>query len=158
MSASPRIPEREVRSPKEAQDLRPACSEATVRRHGPFPRSLSEPLIAKRLAKSFGALAAGQALNVIGQILLVPLFLSHWSTTPMASGWLSPVVAYLNATDWDGRSRRQQDACGSTQEMTSAHIVLSKTHAIAFYVILAAVITAILGLVCALCPSHPGWD
>jgi O-antigen/teichoic acid export membrane protein len=54
----------------------------------------------RRLLKSFTALFAGQLLNVVGTLVSVPLFLSHWS--PEVYGeWtaLSAVVIYLGFAD-----------------------------------------------------------
>jgi O-antigen/teichoic acid export membrane protein len=107
----------------------------------------------KRLAKSFGALAAGQTLTAIGQILLVPVFLSHWSTGTFGE-WmaLSAVVAYLNATDlgMNAAAGNKMLAVYAKNDLGTYRVV--QNSAIAFYVILAAVGTGILGLVCALCP------
>src|ERR1035437_1997597 len=54
----------------------------------------------KRLLRSISAIFAGQFLNIVGNLLLVPLFLSRWSTG-MYGEWmaLSAVVAYLGVTD-----------------------------------------------------------
>lgn len=54
----------------------------------------------KRLLRSISAIFAGQFLNIVGNLLLVPLFLSHWSTS-MYGEWmaLSVVVAYFGVTD-----------------------------------------------------------
>jgi len=54
----------------------------------------------KRLLRSIFALLTGQFLNVIGNLLLVPLFLSRWSSG-VYGDWmaLSAVVAYFGVTD-----------------------------------------------------------
>ena len=54
----------------------------------------------KRLLSSISAILAGQFLNVAGNLLLVPLFLSRWSTGVYGE-WiaLSALVGYFGVTD-----------------------------------------------------------
>ena len=56
--------------------------------------------VLKRLLRSLSAIFAGQFLNIVGNLLLVPLFLSRWSTGVYGE-WmaLSAVIAYLGVTD-----------------------------------------------------------
>jgi hypothetical protein len=42
--------------------------------------------VLKRLLRSISAILAGQFLNIVGNLRLVPLFLSRWST----GRWLIP--------------------------------------------------------------------
>ena len=107
----------------------------------------------KRLAKTFGALASGQALNAIGQIVLVPVFLSHWSTTTYGE-WmaLSAVVTYLNVTDLGMNAAAGNKMLAAYAKNDLGRYRVIQNSAIAFYVIFAAVLTGIVGLVSALCP------
>jgi hypothetical protein len=54
----------------------------------------------KRLLSSISAIFAGQLLNIVGNLLLVPLFLSRWSTGTYGE-WmaLSALVGYFGVTD-----------------------------------------------------------
>src|ERR1017187_6562914 len=56
--------------------------------------------VLKRLFRSLSALFAGQFLNIVGNLLLVPLFLSRWSSGVYGE-WMAlyAVIAYFGVTD-----------------------------------------------------------
>jgi hypothetical protein len=66
----------------------------------PLSYTLGDCLLLKRLLKSIFAILSGQFLNVVGNLLLLPLFLSRWSTGVYGE-WmaLSAVVAHFGVTD-----------------------------------------------------------
>ncbi len=111
----------------------------------------------KRLLKSISAILAGQCLNIIGNLLLVPLFLSRWSSG-MYGEWiaLSAVVAYLGVTDlgMNAASVNAMTAAYTREDLVRYHYVQGS--AIAFYVLTACSLTLFLGLVIAFFPI-PLW-
>jgi O-antigen/teichoic acid export membrane protein len=111
----------------------------------------------KRLLRSISAILAGQLLNVVGNLLLVPLFLSLWSTGVYGE-WmaLSAVVAYFGVTDLGMNS-----AAGNVMTAAYARGDLGRYRhvqgsAIAFYVGMALSVSLLAGLMVALLPI-PAW-
>lgn len=111
----------------------------------------------KRLLRSIFALLTGQFLNVIGNLLLVPLFLSRWSSG-VYGDWmaLSAVVAYFGVTDLGVNS-----AAGNTMMAAYARGDLAvyrciQTSAMAFYVGMALTLSVLAGVLSILFPI-PAW-
>jgi O-antigen/teichoic acid export membrane protein len=113
--------------------------------------------VLKRLLKSISAYVAGQVLNIVGNFVLVPLFLSRWSAGTYGE-WmaLSAVVAYFGVTDLGMNS-----AAGNA--MTAAYArgdIVRYRHlqasAMAFYVGTALSASLLAGLLVALLPV-PAW-
>jgi len=109
--------------------------------------------VLKRVAKGLGAVVSGQAVSILGNLLLVPLFLSHWSTTVYGE-WmaLSAVIAYLNATDlgMNAAAGNKMLAAYACKDWAAYRTVQGS--AIAFYLALAVIFTIAIGLVCGLLP------
>jgi O-antigen/teichoic acid export membrane protein len=111
----------------------------------------------KSVVHNVGALSAGQLSNVIGNLLLVPLLLSRWST-PVYGEWtaLSALVAYLGTLDLGMNSAAANALLAShTQRDASRYAALQATAA-AFYISVACVITLLAGALCLLLPL-PKW-
>jgi|ERR1039458_2152311 O-antigen/teichoic acid export membrane protein len=111
----------------------------------------------KRLLRSISAIFAGQFLNIVGNLLLVPLFLSRWSTS-MYGEWmaLSAVVAYFGVTDLGMN-------LAATNAMTAAYARSDlgryrylQGSAMAFYVGMAFSISFLFGFLTAVLPI-PAW-
>ena len=107
----------------------------------------------KGLLRSISAIFAGQFLNIVGNLLLVPLFLSRWSSG-MYGEWmaLSAVVAYLCVTDL-GMNLAAANA------MTATHVrgdlgryQYLQGSAMAFYVGMALSLSLLFGLLTAILP------
>ena len=99
-------------------------------------------MLLKRVFRGVAAVAAGQALNILFTIILVPLYLAHWSAA-LYGEWmaLSSVVAYLGLMDFGMNS-----AAGNA--MTAAHARKEwaryreiQASAMVFYFFLALIIT-----------------
>jgi O-antigen/teichoic acid export membrane protein len=107
----------------------------------------------KRILKGFGAVLSGQVLSTFGNLLLVPLFLSHWSTTVYGE-WmaLSAVIAYLNAADLGMNAAAGNKLLAAYSSRDWAAYRGIQGAAIAFYIALAAATTFICGVVCAVLP------
>src|ERR1035437_7702324 len=107
----------------------------------------------KRLIKSISAIFAGQFLNIVGNLLLVPLFLSRWSTG-MYGEWLAlfALVGYLGVTDLGMNS-------AAANAMTAAYArggLKRYRHlqgsAMVFYVGMALSLSLVFGLLMAILP------
>jgi len=107
----------------------------------------------KRVFTSMGAILSGQALTFLGNLLLVPLFLSHWSTTTYGE-WmaLSAVIAYLNAADLgvNAAAGNKMVAAYARGDLRTFQSVQGS--AIAFYVVLAGAVTVLCGVACLTLP------
>ena len=111
----------------------------------------------KRLLKSISAIFAGQMVNVLGTLLLVPLFLSRWSTG-IYGEWmaLSAVVAYFGVTDLGmnsaaGNALTAAHACGDLGRYRYL-----QGSAMAFYVGMAFSVSLLFGVLTAVIPI-PAW-
>ncbi len=107
----------------------------------------------KRLLKSVSAIFIGQFLNIAGNLALVPLFLSHWSTGVYGE-WmaLSAVVAYFGVSDLGmnaaaGNEMTAAYACGDLKRYRYL-----QGSAMAFYVGMAFSISLILGILTVFLP------
>jgi O-antigen/teichoic acid export membrane protein len=101
----------------------------------------------------FGAVLSGQALSTIGNFFLVPLFLSHWSTTVYGE-WmaLSAVIAYLNAADLGMNAAAGNKMLAAYASRDWAAYRAIQGSALAFYIALATAITLAAGIICGALP------
>jgi O-antigen/teichoic acid export membrane protein len=113
--------------------------------------------VLKRLLRSISAIFTGQMLNIVGNLLLVPLFLSRWSIGVYGE-WiaLSAVVAYFGVTDLGMNS-----AAGNAMTAAYARGDLGRYRylqgsAMAFYVGMALSVSLLFGFLTALLPI-PAW-
>jgi len=111
----------------------------------------------KRVLKSISAIFAGQMVNIVGNLLLVPLFLSHWPVDVYGE-WmaLSAVVAYFGVTDlgMNSAAANAMTAAYARGDLDRFHYVQGS--AMAFYVGAAIGLSLLFGLVTALLPI-PVW-
>jgi O-antigen/teichoic acid export membrane protein len=111
----------------------------------------------KRLLKSISAIFAGQFLNIVGNLLLVPLFLSRWSTG-MYGEWmaLSALVAYLGVTDLGMNAAAANVMTAAYARGDLGRYRYLQGSAIAFFVGLAFSVSLLFGFLTALLPV-PAW-
>ena len=111
----------------------------------------------RRLVKSVSAIFAGQLLNIVGNLALVPLFLSHWSTS-LYGEWiaLSAVVAYLGISDLGMSSAAGNVMTAAYAQRDLARYRSLQGSAMAFYLGMALSISVVLAIVAALLPL-PAW-
>ena len=111
----------------------------------------------KRLLRSLVAVFAGQFLNIIGNLLLVPLFLSRWSTG-MYGEWmaLSAVVAYFGVTDLGMNSAAANAMTAAYARGDRDRYRHLQASAMAFYVSVAFSVSLLFGLLTAALPI-PAW-
>ena len=111
----------------------------------------------KRLLKSMSAIVAGQLLNIVGNLTLVPLFLSHWSTGVYGE-WmaLSAVVAYFGVSDlgMNAAAGNVLTAAYASEDMKRYRYLQGS--AMAFYVVMAFSLSLILAILIAFLPI-PAW-
>ncbi len=101
----------------------------------------------KRFVKSISALAAGQVLNVVGNLVLVPLFLSRWSTAKYGE-WMAlcAVVAYFSLTDLGMNSAAANAMIAAYARNDLARYRYLQSSAMAFYLGLAGGISLLSGI------------
>jgi len=123
----------------------------------PLPDTRGDRHLLKRLLKSISAIFAGQFLNVVSNLLLVPLFLSRWSTGVYGE-WmaLSAVVAYFGVTDLGMNA-----AAGNAMTAAYARGDLGRYRhlqgsAMAFYVGMALSVSLLIAFLAAVLPI-PAW-
>ena len=111
----------------------------------------------KRLFRSMSALFAGQMLNIVGNLLLVPLFLSRWSTG-LYGEWmaLSAVVAYFSVTDLGMNSAAANAMTAAYARGDLGRYQHVQASAMAFYVSMAFAVSLLFGLLTAVLPI-PAW-
>src|ERR1017187_7384730 len=111
----------------------------------------------KRLLRSLVAVFAGQFLNIIGNLLLVPLFLSRWSTG-MYGEWmaLSAVVAYFGVTDLGMNSAAANIMTAAYARGDLGRYLHLQGSAMAFFVGVALSVSLLFGFLTALLPI-PAW-
>ncbi len=111
----------------------------------------------KRLLKSISAIFAGQFLNVVGNLLLVPLFLSRWSSD-MYGEWmaLSAVVAYFGVTELGMNSAAANAMTATYARGDLGRYQYLQGSAMAFYVSMALAFSLLFGSLTALLPI-PAW-
>lgn len=111
----------------------------------------------KRLLKSISAIFAGQFLNVVGNLLLVPLFLSRWSSD-MYGEWmaLSAVVAYFGVTELGMNSAAANAMTATYVRGDLGRYQYLQGSATAFYVGMALTVSLLFGFLTALLPI-PAW-
>ena len=107
----------------------------------------------KRLSRHFVAIVAGQVLNLAGTVLLVRIFLAHWS--PVLYGeWLalSSLATYLSTLDLGMNSAAGNRMLASYVKHDREDYRISQHSALAFYLVLAASATVLLGLAVTVLP------
>lgn len=111
----------------------------------------------KRLLKSISAIFAGQFLNVVGNLVLVPLFLSRWSTD-LYGEWmaLSALVAYFGVTDLGMYSAAANAMTAAYARGDLGRYRYLQGSAMAFYVGIAFSVSLLFGFLTALLPV-PAW-
>ena len=111
----------------------------------------------KRLLRSLTAIFAGQMLNIVGNLLLVPLFLSRWPTA-IYGEWmaLSAVVAYFGVTDLGMNSAAANAMTAAYARGDLGRYRYVQGSAMAFYVGMAFSASLLFGFVTAVLPI-PAW-
>jgi O-antigen/teichoic acid export membrane protein len=111
----------------------------------------------KRLLSSISAIFAGQFLNIAGNLLLVPLFLSHWSTGVYGE-WiaLSALVGYFSVTDLGMNSAALNSMTGAYARGDLSRYRQLQGSAMAFYVGMAFSVSLLSGFMTAVLPV-PAW-
>ena len=107
-----------------------------------------------RLIKHFFAIAGGQVINLLGNLALFPLFLSHW--TPLVYGeWiaLSSLTSYLGTLDLGVNSAVSNRLLLAYSRDDLEEYMRSQHSAAAFYSGLAVGGTFLVGLVAWLLPA-----
>lgn len=107
----------------------------------------------KRLLRSISSIFAGQFLNIVGNLLLVPLFLSRWSSG-LYGEWLalSAVVAYLGVTDLGMNSAAANAITAAYARGDLGRYRYLQGSAMAFYVGMAFSVSLLFGFLTALLP------
>lgn len=106
-----------------------------------------------RLIKHFFSIAGGQIINLTGNIILLPLFLSHW--TPLLYGeWiaLSSLTSYLGTLDLGVNSAVSNRLLMAYTRKDLEEYLRSQHSATAFYLSLAIGGTLLMGLAVWLLP------
>jgi O-antigen/teichoic acid export membrane protein len=100
--------------------------------------------LAKRLLKNIAAISAGQVVNILGNVALVPLFLSCWSAN-LYGEWmaLSAVAAYI--TDFGMNSAAQNAMVAAYARGDLARYRFVQGSAMAFYVVMAVAGSLLFG-------------
>jgi len=98
-----------------------------------------------RLLKSAVALSAGQLLNILGNLLLVPLFLSRWSIDQYGE-WmaLSAVVAYFGVSDLGMNSAASNVMTAAYARGDIERYRFLQGSAMAFYLSMASIVSVLL--------------
>ena len=111
----------------------------------------------KRLLRSISAIFAGQFLNIVGNLVLVPLFLSRWSAG-MYGEWmaLSALVAYFGVTDYAMNSAATNALTAAYARGDLGRYRYLQGSAMAFYVGMALSVSLLFGFLTALLPV-PAW-
>lgn len=93
----------------------------------------SHTSLAKRLLKNIAAISAGQAVNILGNVALVPLFLSCWSAN-LYGEWmaLSAVAAYITDLGMNSAAQNAMVAAYSRADLERYRFLQGS--AMAFYV------------------------
>jgi O-antigen/teichoic acid export membrane protein len=111
----------------------------------------------KRLLSSISAILAGQFLNIVGNLLLVPLFLARWSTG-MYGEWmaLSALVSYFSVTDLGMNSAAVNAMTGAYARGDLFRYRQLQGSAMAFYMGMALGVSLLLGFLIVALPV-PAW-
>ena len=107
-----------------------------------------------RLIKHFFAIASGQIINLLGNLILLPLFLRHW--TPLVYGeWLalSSLTSYLGTLDLGVNSAVGNRLLSAYTRGDREDYMRNQNSAAAFYLSLAVGGTLLTGLVAWLLPA-----
>ena len=107
-----------------------------------------------RLIKHFFAIAGGQIINLVSNLLLMPLFLRHW--TPLVYGeWLalSSLTSYLGTLDLGVNSAVSNRLLSAFTRGDREDYMRNQHSAAAFYLGLAVAGTLLAGLVVWLLPA-----
>jgi O-antigen/teichoic acid export membrane protein len=113
--------------------------------------------VLKRLLRSISAIFAGHFLNIVGNLLLVPLFLSRWSTGVYGE-WmaLSAVVVYFGVTDLGMNSAAANAMTAAYARGALGRYQYLQGSAMAFYVGMAFSVSLLFGILMAILPI-PAW-
>ena len=111
----------------------------------------------KRLLRSLSAIFAGQFLNIVGNLFLVPLFLSRWSSGVYGE-WmaLSAVVAYFGVTDFGMNLAAVNAMTAAYARGDLARYRYLQGSAMAFYLGSALSVSLLFGFMTAVLPI-PAW-
>lgn len=111
----------------------------------------------KRLLRSLAAIFAGQFLNIVGNLLLVPLFLSQWPSGVYGE-WmaLSAVVAYFGVTDLGMNLAAVNAMTAAYARGDLGRYRYLQGSAMAFYVAMAFSVSLLFGFLAAVLPI-PAW-
>jgi O-antigen/teichoic acid export membrane protein len=145
-------------------DRRPSGDRLDRHRHGPRGHLLT------RVIKSVVANFAGQLVNIAGNLLLVPLFLSCWSAGVYGE-WmaLSALVSYFGITDLGMNSAAGNVITAAYARGDLARYRFLQGSAMAFYVGMASAVSLLAGIlivvfpvplwigVCLIPPSTASW-
>lgn len=114
-------------------------------------------MLIRRLFRSVSAIFAGQFLNIVGNLLLVPLFLSLWSSGTYGE-WmaLSAVVAHLGVTDLGMNSAAANAMTAAYARGDLDRYRSVQGSAMAFYLGMAFSVSVLFGLLTSLLPI-PAW-
>jgi len=106
-----------------------------------------------RLIKHFFAIAGGQILNFVSTLLLLPLFLRHWSAF-MYGEWLvlSGLTAYLTTLDLGMNAAVSNRMLSAHTRKDSAEYMRCQHSATAFYLCIAIGASLLTGLIAWLLP------
>jgi len=113
--------------------------------------------VLKRVLRSISAIFAAQMLNVVGNLVLVPFFLSRWSTGVYGE-WmaLSAVVAYFSVTDLGMNSAAANATTAAYARGDLGRYRYLQGSAMAFYVGMALSVSLLFGILTAVLPL-PAW-
>jgi O-antigen/teichoic acid export membrane protein len=113
--------------------------------------------VLKRLFRSLSALFAGQFLNIVGNLLLVPLFLSRLSSGVYGE-WmaLSAVIAYFGVTDLGMNLAAANGMTAAYARGDLGRYRYLQSSAMTFYVGMAFSVSILFGLLTAVLPI-PAW-
>lgn len=111
----------------------------------------------KRLLRSISALFAGQVLNAVGNLLLVPLFLARWPAG-IYGEWmaLSAMVAYFSVTDLGMNSAAANAMTAAYARGDLDQYRYLQGSAMAFYVVIALSVSLLVGFLTMILPI-PAW-
>ena len=103
------------------------------------------------------AIAAGQMLNTLLSLILVPLYLAHWPVAVYGE-WmaLSSVVAYFALFDFGMNAAAANVMTAAYARQEVARFRMIQASAMVFYLCVAVAITIVVGVL-AVCFRLPAW-
>lgn len=123
----------------------------------PHTRHEGDKHLLKRLLSSISAILTGQLLNIVGNLLLVPLFLARWSTGTYGE-WmaLSALVSYFSVTDLGMNSAAVNALTAAYARGDLFRYRQLQGSAMAFYVGMAFGVSLLFGVLTVVLPV-PAW-